>query len=33
MHLGGLLSREAPQVKVVHIAEIMAGTSGEVLGG
>ena len=24
MHLGGLLSRESPQVKVVHIAEILA---------
>lgn len=31
MHLGGLLSREAPQVKVVHIAEIMAGTTEKVL--
>lgn len=28
MHLGGLLSREAPQVKVLHIAEILAGTGG-----
>lgn len=27
MHLGGLLSREAPQVKVLHIAEILAGTA------
>lgn len=26
MHLGGLLAREAPQVKVMHIAEILAGT-------
>ncbi len=26
MHLGGLLAREAPQVKVRHIAEILAGT-------
>lgn len=25
MHLGGLLAREAPQVKVRHIAEILAG--------
>lgn len=25
MHLGGLLGREAPQVKVLHIAEILAG--------
>lgn len=25
MHLGGLLAREAPQVKVMHIAEILAG--------
>jgi hypothetical protein len=24
MHLGGLLAREAPQVKVLHIAEILA---------
>lgn len=29
MHLGGLLAREAPQVKAVHIAEILAGTVGE----
>ena len=25
MHLGGLLSRQHPQVKVIHIAEILAG--------
>ena len=25
MHLGGLLAREAPQVKVRHIAESLAG--------
>jgi len=28
MHLGGLLARESPQVKVLHIAEILAGTAG-----
>lgn len=29
MHLGGLLARRAPQVKVLHIAEILAGTGRE----
>lgn len=29
MHLGGLLSREAPQVKVMHIAEILTAGAGE----
>jgi L-lactate dehydrogenase complex protein LldE len=28
MHLGGLLSRQHPQVKVIHIAEILAGVVG-----
>ena len=28
MHLGGLLAREVPQIKVVHIAEILAGSLG-----
>jgi hypothetical protein len=26
MHLGGLLAREAPQVKAIHIAEILTFT-------
>jgi L-lactate dehydrogenase complex protein LldE len=33
MHLGGLLAREAPQVKVLHIAEILAGSAALAEGG
>jgi L-lactate dehydrogenase complex protein LldE len=28
MHLGGLLSREAVPIRVVHLAEILAGEEG-----